>query len=31
MWADFAVNADLIWSALTAGSLTGLVLAFFDV
>jgi len=31
MWADLVINADLIWSALAAGSVTGLVIAFFDV
>ena len=31
MWADFVVDADLVWSALVSGSLLGLVMAFFDV
>jgi len=31
MWADTVVNADFVWSALVAGSLVGLVMAFFDV
>jgi hypothetical protein len=30
-WIEFAFTPDLVWSALVAGSLTGLVMAFIDV
>jgi hypothetical protein len=31
MWDSLSIGADFIWSALVAGSVVGLVMAFFDV